>query len=120
MRNQAPTADQFFAELDQLGVAKVRDQLVAGAWGKSGRRVKLAKLWLEDQNRMQLTAAHAEIARGSQDAARRSADAAERSADTAEAAYAIARDANFRAALAIALAAASLIVQAALAYLRLS
>lgn len=118
MGNQAPIADQFFAELDRLGVARVRDQLSAGAWGKSGRRVKLAKLWLEDQDRAQATAAHAEIARGSQDAAKRSAAAAERSADTAEAAYAIAKDANFRAALAIALVAASLIVQVALAYLR--
>ena len=82
MGNQAPIAEQFFAELDQLGAAQVRDQLVAGAWGKSGRRVKLAKVWLEDQDRAQATAAHAEIARGSHDAARRSADAAERSADT--------------------------------------
>jgi hypothetical protein len=120
MGSQAPIADQFFAELDELGVAKVRDQLVAGAWGKSGRRVKLAKLWLEDRDRSQAAAAHAQIARGSHDAAKRSADAAERSADTAEAAYAIARDANFRAALAIAIAAASLIVQFALAYLRLT
>jgi hypothetical protein len=118
MGNQAPVAEQFFVELDQLGVAKVRDQLAAGAWGKSGRRVKLARLWLEDHDRAQATAAHADLARGSQDAAKRSADAAERSADTAEAAYAIARDANFRAALAIALAAASLVVQVALAYLR--
>jgi hypothetical protein len=118
MANQAPVAEQFFAELEELGVARVRDQLDAGAWGKSGRRVKLAKLWLEDQGRADTAAAHAEIARGSQDAAARSAVAAERSADTAEAAYAIARDANFRAALAIALAAASLIVQVALAYLR--
>jgi hypothetical protein len=115
MGNQAPIAEDFFAELDQLGAAQVRDQLVAGAWGKSGRRVKLAKLWLEDQDR---TRAATAIARGSQDAAKRSADAAERSADTAEAAYAMAKDANFRAALAIALAAASLMVQAALAYLR--
>jgi hypothetical protein len=120
MGNQAPIAEQFFAELDQLGVAQVRDQLVAGAWGKSGRRVKLAKLWLEDQDRAETTTAHAEIARGSQAAANRSADAAERSADMAEVAYAMARDANFRAALAIALAAASLIVQVALAWLRLS
>jgi hypothetical protein len=119
MGNQAPIAEEFFAELEQLGVAQVRDQLVAGAWGKSGRRVKLAKLWLEDQDRgAHATAANAATARGSQDAATRSADAAERSADTAEAAYAIARDANFRAALAIALAAASLIVQVAIAYLR--
>jgi len=118
MGNQAPIAEQFFAELDQLGAAQVRDQLVAGAWGKTCRRVKLAKVWLEDQDRAQATAAHAEIARGSHDAARRSADAAERSADTADAAYDMARDANFRAALAIAIAAASLIVQLALAYLR--
>jgi hypothetical protein len=118
MGSQAPIAEQFFAELDELGVAKVRDQLVAGAWGKSGRRVKLAKLWLEDHEKAVAAAAHAEIARGSQDAAKRSAAAAERSADTAEAVYAIARDANFRAAMAIAIAAASLIVQIALAYLR--
>jgi|SRR5262245_17319777 hypothetical protein len=118
MGNQVPIAEQFFAELDELGVAKVHDRLLAGAWGKSGRRVKLVKLWLEDQDRALATDAHAEIARGSQDAANRSADAAERSADTAEAAYVMAKDANFRAALAIALAAASLIVQIALAYLR--
>src|SRR5688572_25977563 len=118
MGNQAPIAEQFFAELDQLGPAQVRDQLAAGAWGRSGRRVKLAKLWLEDQDRAHAVAAHTEIARGSKDAATRSAAAAERSADTAEVAYAIARDANFRAALAIAIAAASLIVQVALAYLR--
>jgi hypothetical protein len=118
MGNQAPIAEPFFAELDQLGVAEVRERLAAGAWGKSGRRVKLAKLWLEDQDRAQTVAAHAEIARGSQDAAKRSAAAAERSANTAEVAYAMARDANFRAALAIAIAAASLIVQVALAYLR--
>jgi hypothetical protein len=108
----------FWAAWPRRAAAQVRDQLVAGAWGKSGRRVKLAKVWLEDQDRAQATAAHAEIARGSHDAARRSADAAERSADTADAAYDMARDANFRAALAIAIAAASLIVQLALAYLR--
>jgi hypothetical protein len=118
MGNQAPIAEQFFAELDQLGVAKVRDELAAGAWGKSGRKVKLAKLWLEDQERTQAVAAHTAIARGSHDAASRSAAAAERSADTAEAAYAIARDANFRAALALAVAVVALIVQVALAYLR--
>jgi hypothetical protein len=117
MGNQAPIAEQFFTELDRLGIAEVRDRLAAGAWGKSGRRVKLAKLWLEDQDRVQAVA-HAEIARGSEDAAKRSAAAAERSADTAEAAYALARDANVRAALAIAIAAASLIVQVALVYLR--
>ena len=118
MGNQVPIAEQFFAELDQLGVAKVREQLAAGAWGRSGRRVKLAKLWLEDQERGQAVAAHAAIARGSHDAANRSAAAAERSADTAEAAYAIAKDANFRAALALAVAAVALIVQAALVFLR--
>ena len=117
MGNQAPIAEPFFAELDQLGEVSVRKQLAAGVWGKSGRRVKLAKLWLEDQDRAQ-AATHAEIARGSHDAAKRSAAAAERSADTAEAAYAIAKDANFRAALAIAIAAASLMVQVALAYLQ--
>jgi hypothetical protein len=118
MGNQAPIAEQFFAELDQLGVAKVREQLAAGAWGKSGRRVKLAKLWLEDQERGQAAAAHAAIARGSHDAASRSAAAAERSADTAEDAYAVAKDANFRAALALAVAAVVLIVQVALVFLR--
>ncbi|MBO0763235.1 MAG: hypothetical protein J2P50_01385 [Hyphomicrobiaceae bacterium] len=116
MGHQSPIADGFFAELDQLGVVKVREQLAAGAWGKSGRRVKLAKLWLDDQRQTRL--AQAGAAAGSQDAAKRSAAVADRSADTAEVAYAIARDANVRAALAIALAAASLIVQVALAFLR--
>jgi hypothetical protein len=118
MGNQAPIAEAFFAELDQLGAVKVREHLAAGAWGKSGRRVKLAKLWLDDQERAHIAAAQAAIAAGSQDAAKRSAVAAERSADIAEAAYDIAKDANFRAALAIAVAAAALIVQVALAYLR--
>jgi hypothetical protein len=118
MGSQTPIAEQFFAELDLLGVAKVRDQLAAGAWGRSGRKVKLAKLWLDDQERARAAAAHAELARGTQDAAKRSAAAAERSADTAEAAYTIARDANFRAAAALAVAAASLIVQVALAFMR--
>ncbi|HEX5958614.1 MAG TPA: hypothetical protein VFY92_08170 [Hyphomicrobiaceae bacterium] len=118
MGNQAPIAEPFFAELDQLGEEVVREQLAAGAWGKSGRRVKLAKLWLDDQERARAVAHHAEIARGSKDAANRSAAAAERSADVAAAAHAIARDANFRAALAIAIAAASLIAQLALVFLR--
>jgi hypothetical protein len=119
MGNQTPVAEPFFAELSELGEAAVREQLAAGVWGKSGRRVKLAKLWLDDQERGRAAAHHAEIAEGSKDAANRSAAAAERSADVAAAAHAIARDANFRAALAIALAAASLILQLALAYLKL-
>ena len=119
MGNQTPIAEPFFAELDELGEAAVREQLAAGAWGKSGRRVKLAKLWLDDRERGRSVATHAEVARGSKDAANRSAAAAERSADVAAAAHAIASDANFRAALAIALAAASLILQLALVYLKL-
>lgn len=118
MGSQAPIAEQFFAELDRLGEPRVREQLAAGAWGKAGRKVKLATLWLTDQERARATAAHAEIARGSQDAATRSVAAAERSADIAEAARAIAKDANFRAALALAIAAATLIVQVVLAFLR--
>lgn len=117
MGNQAPIAEPFFAELDELGEGAVREQLAAGAWGRSGRRVKLVKLWLDDQDRAR-AAAHSEIARGSKDAANRSAAAAERSADVAAAAHAIAKDANFRAALAIAIAAASLIAQLALVVLK--
>ncbi|MFZ1101934.1 MAG: hypothetical protein WAN86_03525 [Hyphomicrobiaceae bacterium] len=119
MGSQTLIAEPFFAELSELGEATVRRQLAAGAWGRSGRRVKLAKLWLDDQERGRAVATHAEIARGSKDAANRSADAAERSADVAAAAYAIARDANFRAALAIAIAAAALIAQLALVFLKL-
>ena len=118
MGNQAPIAEPFFAELDELGEKAVREQLAAGAWGRSGRRIKLVKLWLDDQDRARAAAAHTEIARGSKDAANRSAAAAERSADVAAAAHAIARDANFRAALAIAIAAASLIAQLALVVLK--
>src|SRR5262245_23857212 len=118
MGNQTPIAEPFFAELSDLGESAVREQLAAGVWGRSGRRVKLAKLWLDDQERGRTVAQHAEIARGSKDAANRSAAAAERSADVAADAYAIAKDANFRAALAIAIAAASLIVQLALVFLR--
>jgi hypothetical protein len=118
MGNQTPIAEPFFAELSELGEAAVRQQLAAGAWGRSGRRVKLAKLWLDDQERGRGVAAHAEIARGSRDAAHRSAAAAERSADVAADARAIAEDANFRAALAVAIAAASFIAQLALVFLK--
>jgi hypothetical protein len=119
MENQTPVAEPFFAELAELGEAAVRRQLAVGAWGRSGRRVKLAKLWLDDQERGRAVATHAEIARGSKDAANRSAAAAERSADVAAAAHAIAKDANFRAAFALALAAASLLAQLALVFLKL-
>jgi hypothetical protein len=119
MGNQVPIAEPFFAELDQLGEAAVREHLAAGTWGRSGRRVKLAKLWLDDQERARAVATHAEIARGSKDAANRSAAAAERSADVAADARAIAKDANFRAALALAVAGASLIVQLAMVWLKL-
>lgn len=119
MGSQTPIAEPFFAELSELGEVAVRRQLAAGAWGKSGRRVKLAKLWLDDQERGRAVATHTEIARGTKDAANRSAAAAERSADVAVTAYAIARDANFRAALAIAIAAASLMAQLALVFFKL-
>jgi hypothetical protein len=49
---------------------------------------------------------------------RRSAAAAQESADLADAAYAIARDANFRAAMALAVAAASLLVHLMLVFVR--
>jgi len=112
---------QFIAELHRLGVREVRERHAAGAWGKAGRKAKLAALWLAEQDRARAGAAQAEraeSARGAEDAAERSAAAAERSADFAEAAYATAKDANVRAALALAIAAASLIVQLMLAYVR--
>jgi hypothetical protein len=137
MGSQALIPERFFAELDRLGAAVVRQRLAAGAWGKSGQKAKLARQWLADNDRRRqgsalplsdrsppAVAAQQEAWRdGSEpftprDAARRSADAAERSADDAEAALAIARDANFRAALALAIAAASLIVHLMLAFMR--
>jgi hypothetical protein len=146
MGHQALIPERFFAELDKLGVAAVRQRLAAGTWGKAGQRVKLARLWLSDNDRRKQvsdTSRHALAKQGAdparqtsrtippvggerpdpfapQDAAKRSAAAAEHSADMAEAAYAIARDANFRAALALAIAAASLIVHMMLAFLRSS
>jgi hypothetical protein len=94
--------------------------------------VKLARLWLSDNDRRKQgpdpsrqTARFVSPVGGEasdpfapQDAAKRSAAAAERSADDAEAALAIARDANFRAALALAIAAASLVVHLMLAFVR--
>jgi hypothetical protein len=143
MGNQALIPERFFAELDKLGAAAVRQRLAAGAWGKAGQRVKLARLWLSDDDRRKQAAdpaRHAVAKQGSdpsrqisrstftrasegsdpfpEDSAMRSAAAAERSADDAEAALAIARDANFRAALALAIAAASLIVHLMLAFVR--
>jgi len=143
MGNQALVPERFFAELDRLGTAVVRQRLATGAWGKAGQKAKLAKLWLADNDRR--TAAgkpgskpgsdpsrqpsrSTTTAGGERsdpfalptpnDAARRSAAAAEESADLAESAYAIARDANFRAALALAVAAASLLVHLMLVFVR--
>jgi hypothetical protein len=147
MGNQSLIPERFFAELDKLGVAAVRQRLAAGAWGKAGQRVKLARLWLSDNDRRKQGAdpwadppRHAVAKQGSdpsrqtsrsiftvasegsglfpEEAAKRSAAAAERSADDAEAALAIARDANFRAALALAIAAASLVVHLMLVFVR--
>ena len=131
MGNQALIPERFFAELDKLGVAAVRQRLAAGAWGKAGQRVKLARLWLSDNDRRKqgsdpsrqasrsiFTVASEGSDPFSEDAVRRAIAAAERSADDAEAALAIARDANFRAALALAIAAASLVVHLMLAFVR--
>jgi hypothetical protein len=139
MGNQALTPERFFAELDKLGAAAVRQRLAAGAWGKAGQKAKLARLWLADHDRRSaarqakqgpdpsrpasrsITSVGGDGSDpfpGPQDAARRSAAAAEESADLAEAAHAIARDANFRAALALAIAAASLLVHLMLVFVR--
>jgi hypothetical protein len=132
MGSQALIPERFFAELDKLGVAAVRQRLAAGAWGKAGQKVKLARLWLADNDRRKqgpepprqpsrsvtIAASRGADPLPPQDAANRSAAAAEHSADMAEAAYAIARDANFRAALALAIAAASLVVHLMLAFVR--
>jgi hypothetical protein len=110
---------QFIAELHRLGVAEVRERHAAGAWGKTSRKAKLAKLWLAEQDGARAAeAARHGMASGAGDAAERAAAAAERSAEFAEAAHATAKDANVRAALALAIAAASLIVQLMLAYVR--
>jgi len=142
MGNQALTPERFFAELDKLGAVVVRQRLAAGAWGKSGQKAKLARLWLADHDRRSAAKQGSDPSRrpvrsttivggegsdpfrgdgpfpGPQDAARRTAAAAEESADLAEAAHAIARDANFRAALALAIAAASLLVHLMVAFVR--
>jgi hypothetical protein len=139
MGNQALIPERFFAELDRLGTAVVRQRLTAGAWGKAGQKAKLARQWLADGARRAAPSpkppasasspAMAAIKRqalregpdpfpGPHDAVRRSAAAAEESADLAESAYAIARDANFRAALAMAIAAASLLVHLMLVFVR--
>jgi hypothetical protein len=121
MARETSAGEQFIAELNRLGTAKVRERQAAAAWGKASRKAKLVELWLAEQEERAYAAAEAEreeLARSSRDAAKRSAAAAERSVDAAEAALAIAKDANVRAALALAIAAASLIVQLMLAYVR--
>jgi hypothetical protein len=132
MGSQALIPERFFAELNRLGAAAVRQRLAAGAWGKAGQKAKLARLWLADNERrkqgsdpsrqaprpIEPVASDGSDPFTPRDAARLSADAAERSADDAEAALAIARDANFRAALALAIAAASLIVHLMLVFVR--
>jgi hypothetical protein len=142
MGNQALIPERFIAELDRLGTAVVRQRLAGGAWGKAGQKAKLARQWLAESDRRTAAArmpqpeasparpapprpvasviggGRAEPFPGSQEAVRRSAAAAEESADLAESAYAIARDANFRAAMALAVAAASLLVHLMLVLVR--
>jgi hypothetical protein len=136
MAHQALIPERFFAELDKLGTAVVRQRLAAGAWGKAGQKAKLARSWLADNERKiaaarpgpvpprQLPRPAAVVRRegpdafAPHDAVRRSAAAAQESADLADAAYAIARDANFRAAMALAVAAASLLVHLMLVFVR--
>jgi hypothetical protein len=120
MARETPAGDQLIAELSRLGPARVRERHAAAAWGRAGRKAKLVELWLAEQERADAAAEaeRAEVARSSRDAAKRSAVAAERSVDAAEVALAIAKDANVRAALALAIAAASLIVQLMLAFVR--
>jgi hypothetical protein len=121
MARETFAGDQFLAELARLGTVEVRERHAAAVWGKASRKAKLVELWLAEQERLDAVAAEAErqeLARSSRDAAKRSAAAAERSVDAAEAALAIAKDANVRAALALAIAAASLIVHLMLAYVK--
>jgi len=121
MAQETFAGEQFVAELSRLGAAKVRERHTVGAWGKASRKARLVELWLAEQDRASAAATESEqteLVRNAKDFAKQSAAAAERSADIAEAAHATAKDANIRAAWALALAAASLVVQVMLAFVR--
>jgi CHASE3 domain sensor protein len=127
MAQEKFTREQFFAELDALGLLKVREKHAVGAWGQVGPKVKLVELYIAEHDRAAaaVESEQTRIAREAKDAAQRSADAAERSANTSDRSAAAAeRSANTaeaatrRATLALLVAAASIIVQVILALVR--
>ena len=128
MTQQTFTREQFFAELDALGILKVREKHAVGAWGQVGPKVKLVELYIAEHDRAAAAAVETEqtsIAREAKEAAERSAAASERSAAVSERSAAAAERsadnsaaANRRATLALWLAAASILVQLIVPWLK--
>ena len=110
--------EAFLAELDALGYPKVGELLASGRWGKVGPKYELVQEWRHQRQRADSLAVEAEqtkIAREAKDAAERSAAASERSATAAEAATA---KASLALVVTLIVAAASILVQAILAYVK--
>ena len=93
--------EEFYAELDNLGITKVDQMLAAGKWGKVGPKFELAQAWrraaTEAEQQRRTPCLRPERAAT---AAERAASAAEQSAETAERALAVAKAANTRATIA--------------------
>jgi uncharacterized protein (DUF3084 family) len=100
------TAEQFFEQLDALGEDKVRVRVASGAYSTTNKKLQLAIEWLrsKDQSRdLELESERTAIAK-------RAAEAATRAADAAAEQSRLARTANTRATIALAIAVISAIV----------
>lgn len=121
MTREPFSPDQFYAELDGLGLSEVDKLAATGRWGKVGPKFELVQAWRRAKSGAEQAAIDfraAEAAERAAIAAERAASAAERSADTADRALATAKAANTRATVAVAITAASIIATVVIAYLR--
>ena len=100
------TAEEFFADLDDLGEAVVRERLIAGIYGSGNQKKELAQEWLRRREIAREAAAESEKVA----IAARAADAASRAASAAEEQARLARTANTRATIALVIAIGTAIV----------
>ena len=109
---QGPTKKElFWAELERLGEDAVRARLAAGTYQRVNRQ--LAEEWTIAQERLRSDASQSEqmaIARSAKDAAWEAASAARDAAKAARQQAARAKTANIIAAIALAVAIASIII----------
>ena len=115
------TAEHFYATLEELGEAKVRERLATGAWGKLGPKVELANVWVDEKDRARASASESEqieIARSAKEAAWVAAEAARESAIEASEASRFAKAANIRTTIMLIITAISVIATIVIFYLR--